>query len=100
MQVAFPESRLFFRRRGPLFSSLSEEHVDRDEVKFTRSVIFRFLGYLRPYLRLVIGAALMGVGKFTLPLAFPLAFKYVIDVLLTSPAKFDRMMLLIDRWCS
>jgi ABC-type multidrug transport system fused ATPase/permease subunit len=42
----------------------------------------------------------MGVGKFTLPLAFPLAFKYVIDVLLTSPPKLDRAMIVIDRWCA
>ncbi len=42
----------------------------------------------------------MGIGKFTLPLAFPLAFKYVIDVLLSSPAKLDRFNLLIDHWCS
>ncbi|HXM89394.1 MAG TPA: ABC transporter ATP-binding protein, partial [Candidatus Acidoferrum sp.] len=69
------------------------------EVKISNSVIFRFIGYLRPYLRLVVGAALMGVGKFTLPLAFPLAFKYVIDVLLTSPPKLDRVMSMIDGWC-
>lgn len=42
----------------------------------------------------------MGVGKFTLPLAFPLAFKYVIDVLLTTPPKLDRAMLVIDHWCA
>ena len=41
----------------------------------------------------------MGIGKFTLPLAFPLAFKYVIDVLLTSPPKFDAVMRVIDRLC-
>jgi ATP-binding cassette, subfamily B, putative efflux pump len=67
--------------------------------KISRSVIFRFIQFLRPYLRLVVGAALMGIGKFTLPLAFPLVFKYVIDVLLTSPPKLDRAMRLIDRMC-
>jgi ATP-binding cassette, subfamily B, putative efflux pump len=41
----------------------------------------------------------MGVGKFTLPLAAPIVFKYVIDVLLTSPPKFDAAMRLIDRSC-
>jgi ABC-type multidrug transport system fused ATPase/permease subunit len=71
-----------------------------DKVKFSKSVIFRFVESVRPHLRLVMGAALMGVGKFTLPLAFPLAFKYVIDVLLSSPPKFDRMMLVIDHWCA
>src|SRR5580700_1793323 len=73
--------------------------MNAHEEKFSKSVIFRFAGCLRHYLRLVIGAALMGVGKFTLPLAFPLAFKYVIDVLLTSPPKFDAMMRTIDGWC-
>ena len=69
------------------------------EEKFTRSVIFRFAGYLKPYTRFVVGAALMGIGKFTLPLAFPLAFKYVIDDLLTSPPKLDSMTRMIDGWC-
>lgn len=74
--------------------------MDPDAEKFSHSVIFRFAGFIRPYLRLVVGAALMGVGKFTLPLAFPLAFKYVIDVLLSSPPKLDRLMRLIDGWCA
>jgi ABC-type multidrug transport system fused ATPase/permease subunit len=69
------------------------------EVNFSRSVIFRFAGYVKPYLRLVVGAALMGVGKFTLPLTAPIVFKYVIDVLLSSPPKFDAATRLIDRWC-
>src|SRR5258707_13760558 len=73
--------------------------MNPDEVKISKSVIFRFVGCLRPYLRLVVGAALMGVGKFTLPIAFPLAFKYVIDGLLTSPPKFDGIMRIIDGWC-
>src|SRR5258708_34399924 len=73
--------------------------MNPDEVKISKSVIFRFVGFVRPYLRLVVGAALMGIGKFTLPLAFPLAFKYVIDVLLTSPPKFDGLMHTIDGWC-
>ena len=73
--------------------------MQSDEVKFSKSVIFTFLGFIKPYSRLVVGAALMGIGKFTLPLAFPLAFKYVIDVLLTAPPKLDRIMSVIDRWC-
>src|ERR1700732_3983331 len=72
--------------------------MDSNEVGFSRSPLIRFLSLVRPYLRLVIGAALMGIGKFTLPLAFPIAFKYVIDVLLTSPPKFDGMMRTIDGW--
>jgi ATP-binding cassette, subfamily B, putative efflux pump len=70
-----------------------------NEVKISKSVIFRFAGFVKPYLRLVVGAALMGVGKFTLPLTAPLVFKYVIDVLLTSPPKFDAAMRVIDRAC-
>ena len=67
--------------------------------KISKSVIFRFAGYLKPYTRFVVGAALMGIGKFTLPLAFPLAFKYVIDGLLTSPPKLDGITRMIDGWC-
>src|SRR6266478_6043605 len=66
--------------------------------KIYHSVAFRCVEFVRPHLRLIIGAALMGVGKFTLPLAFPLAFKYVVDVLLTSPAKLDGTRM-IDHWC-
>ena len=35
---------------------------------------FRFLSYVRPHLWLVAGGSVMGVLKFGLPLAFPLAF--------------------------
>ena len=65
----------------------------------SRSPLVRFLSYVKPQMRLVIGSALMGVGKFTLPLAFPLAFKYIVDALLTSPPKLDGVSLIIDRWC-
>src|SRR5215469_8127206 len=37
--------------------------------------LLRFLSYLKPNAQLVVGAALMGIGKFTLPLAFPIAFR-------------------------
>ncbi len=67
--------------------------------KFFHSIPFRCLEFIAPHSRLVFGAALMGVGKFTLPLAFPLAFKYVVDVLLTSPAKLDAATRTIDHWC-
>src|SRR4029077_9746470 len=67
--------------------------------KIYHSVTFRCVEFIRPHLRLIIGAALMGVGKFTLPLASPFAFKYVIDALLTSPAKLDGTTRIIDRWC-
>lgn len=74
--------------------------MDSNEVRVSRTPLARFLSFVRPHLRLVVGAALMGIGKFTLPLAFPLAFKYVIDVLLASQPKLDGINLAIDRWCA
>src|SRR5260370_1945476 len=66
--------------------------------KIYHSVTLRCAEFIRPHLRLVIGAALMGIGKFTLPFAFPLALKYVVDVLLTTPAKLDWATRSIDHW--
>jgi subfamily B ATP-binding cassette protein MsbA len=70
-----------------------------DRVKSSHSPLIRFFSFVTPHLRLVVGAALMGVGKFTLPLAFPLAFKYVIDVLVASHPRLDGINLTIDHWC-
>jgi ATP-binding cassette, subfamily B, putative efflux pump len=64
------------------------------------SPLLRFGRCIKPHLRLVVGAALMGIGKFTLPLAFPLAFRYVIDVLLSAQPKPAGVNQLIDKWCS
>ena len=61
--------------------------------------LIRFLACVRPQLTLVISAALMGVGKFTLPLAFPFAFKYVVDVLLVAQPKPDHIDRIVDGWC-
>ena len=58
--------------------------------------LLRFLSYLRPHARLVVGAALTGIGKFTLPLAFPLAFRYVVDVLVASHPHPDAISGKID----
>ena len=74
--------------------------MDSDEIPSARSPLLRFLSFVRPHSRLVVGAALTGIGKFTLPLAFPLAFKYVIDVLLAAHPKLDGINLMIDRWCA
>ena len=60
---------------------------------------FRFLGYVRPHLWLVAGGSVMGILKFGLPLAFPLAFKYVFDVLLVPQPRMERVNRLIDEWC-
>ena len=68
--------------------------------KFSHWPLARFLICIKPNLRFVIGAALMGIGKFTLPLAFPLAFKYVIDILLTKQsARNDKVDRLFDAYC-
>ena len=60
---------------------------------------FRFMGYVRPHLGLVAGGSVMGILKFGLPLAFPLAFKYVFDVLLVPQPRMERVNRLIDGWC-
>ena len=64
-----------------------------------RTALVRFLGYVRPHLWLVAGGSVMGILKFTLPLAFPLAFKYVFDVLLVPQPHVEKLNALIDRWC-
>jgi ATP-binding cassette, subfamily B, putative efflux pump len=64
------------------------------------TALVRFLGYVRPHLGLVAGGSVMGILKFTLPLAFPLAFKYVFDVLLVPQPHPEHLNQLIDRWCS
>jgi subfamily B ATP-binding cassette protein MsbA len=73
--------------------------MEHKSLKTSTSALVRFLALVRPQLKLVVGAALMGVGKFTLPLAFPLAFKYVIDVLLASQPKNEGVNLVIDHSC-
>ena len=65
----------------------------------SKPALIRFLSYLRPHAKLVAGAALMGVGKFTLPLAFPLAFRYVVDVLVAAHPNPDGISMKIDHWC-
>src|SRR6202050_1413131 len=64
-----------------------------------RTALVRFLGYVRPHLGLVAGGSVMGILKFTLPLAFPLAFKYVFDVLLVPQPHPEQLNSMIDRWC-
>ena len=75
-------------------------HMDSHPGSNRRHPLIRFLACIRPQLTLVISAALMGVGKFTLPLAFPFAFKYVIDVLLPSHPQPDHIDRIIDGWCT
>src|SRR5271163_3838664 len=61
--------------------------------------LVRFLGYVRPHLGLVTGGSVMGILKFTLPLAFPLAFKYVFDVLLVPQPHPEHLNDVVDRLC-
>src|ERR1700722_9694279 len=67
---------------------------------FRRQPLVRFLACVRPQLKLVVLAALLGICKFTPPLAFPFAFKYVVDVLVATTPKADRIDRLIDHWCT
>jgi len=67
---------------------------------FPDTPLWRFLSFVRPHAWLVAGGAMMGVLKFTLPLMFPLGFKYVIDVLLVPQPKLDRINGFIDRGCA
>lgn len=70
-----------------------------NRVEYSKRPLPRFASFLKPHLSYVAGAALMGVGKFTLPLIFPLAFRYVVDVLLTANPTVDGINSLFDRWC-
>lgn len=68
---------------------------------FSKRPLVRFLIRIKSNLRFVVGAALMGIGKFTLPLVFPLAFKYVIDVLLNGQTVGnDEIDRLFDAYCA
>lgn len=73
--------------------------MDKESVSSSSRPLVRFLTCIKPHLRYVVGAALMGIGKFTLPLAFPLAFKYVADVLVASHPKMDAISRTIDQLC-
>src|ERR1700730_11944329 len=64
-----------------------------------RTPVFRFLTFVRPYAWLVAGGSFGGILKVVLALAFPLAFKYIFDVILVPQPKLDRYDLQIDRWC-
>ncbi len=64
-----------------------------------RWALVRFLAYVRPHLRYIAGGSGMGILKFVIPLAFPLAFKYVVDVLLVPQPHLEKVNRLIDGWC-
>ncbi len=68
--------------------------------QFSRRPLRSFFALLKPQLAYVAAAAAMGVGKFTLPLVFPLAFRYIVDVLLSSHPHLSGVNSAIDRWCA
>ncbi|WP_275296681.1 ABC transporter ATP-binding protein [Brevibacillus choshinensis] len=47
--------------------------------------IRRYLSYVMPYWKQILGTILIGIIKFSIPLLLPLLIKYVIDDLLPSP---------------
>jgi ABC-type multidrug transport system fused ATPase/permease subunit len=71
-------------------------------VLYRQSPLIRFLGYVRPYGWFIAGAAVAGTVKFVIPLAFPLALKYLTDVVLAPDprAHTDRFDAAIDAWCT
>ena len=66
-----------------------------------RSSLRRFLRYVAPHRRYVLGAAAAGVLKFAIPLAFPLVLKYLTDVVLTANAvaATESVNRLLERYC-
>src|SRR5579872_2501790 len=63
-----------------------------------RSPLMRFLSFVRPHMKMAAAAGVMGVIKFNLPLAFPLAFKYILDVLVAHSHRPAGLDALVDRW--
>jgi len=68
----------------------------------TRSSLLRFLRYVAPHKWYIAGAAFAGILKFGIPLAFPLALKYLTDVVLArDPAAVgESTNRLVERWCA
>jgi len=63
--------------------------------------LVRFLRFVRPHKWLIAGAAMAGVVKFVIPLAFPLALKYLTDVVLSPhpQALLESTNRLWEAWC-
>jgi len=68
----------------------------------TRSALLRFLAYVAPHKWYIVGAAATGVLKFVIPLSFPLALKYLTDVVLARAptAAGETTNRLVERWCA
>ena len=63
--------------------------------------LVRFLRFVGPHKWLIVGAAAAGVVKFVIPLAFPLALKYLTDVVLAPhpQALAEATNRIWDGWC-
>src|SRR5260221_11051094 len=81
-------------------SSEAIERLPRPPVR--RSSLLRFLAYVAPHTWYIVGAALTGVLKFVIPLAFPLVLKYLTDsVLARDPvAAHESTNRWLDAWCN
>jgi ATP-binding cassette, subfamily B, putative efflux pump len=71
----------------------------RTSADVNRSPLARFLSFVGPHMKLAIAAAIAGIIKFNLPLAFPLAVKYILDVLVVHSHAPTGLNAFIDRWC-
>jgi subfamily B ATP-binding cassette protein MsbA len=64
--------------------------------------LWRFLSYVAPHKTLIVGAAATGCVKFLVPLTFPLALKYITDVVLMQhpAAAGEPTNVFLERWCA
>jgi len=71
----------------------------RTSLSIKTSPLARFLAFVRPHMKLAGAAGVMGIVKFNLPLTFPLAVKYFLDVLVVHAHQPTGLNAFIDRWC-
>ena len=71
----------------------------RTSADIKRSPLARFLSFVGPHMKLATAAAISGIIKFNLPLAFPLAVKYILDVLVVHSHAPTGLDAFVDRWC-
>ena len=76
-------------------------HRVASEAATRRRSLLRFLSYVTPHRWYIVGAALAGVLKFVVPLAFPLALKDLTDVgLARDPhAVYESTNRVLEGWC-
>jgi len=72
----------------------------RTSADIKNSPLLRFLAFVRPHMNLAVAAAISGIIKFNLPLAFPLAVKYILDVLVVHSHQPTGLNAFVDRWCT